>query len=72
MIIVLVEVFDVKDSIASKQLNSHKENRCRSNIFRNKYMKKKMAYHRHIQTSKPKRFSIFRKSFKSFYVSQGL
>ena len=39
----------VKDSIASKQLNSHKrKHRCRSNIFRNKHTKNKMADHRHI------------------------
>ena len=31
----------VEDSIASKQLNSHKENRCRSNTFRNKLYQKK-------------------------------
>ena len=33
----------VKDSIVSKQLNSHKENRYSSNIFRNKYTKNNMA-----------------------------
>ena len=32
----------VKESIASKQLNSHKKHRCRSNIFRSKYTKKKI------------------------------
>ena len=63
----------VKDSISSKQLNSHKENKERSNIFRNKYTKKKMADHRYIKNSNPKWFSIFRKSVaQSFYMSQRL
>ena len=55
--------FYVKDSIASKQLNSHRENIDAEAIYLEiKYKEKEMAGHSDIQTSKPKQFSIFRKS----------